>query len=86
MNILVFSSSKKLPGKLKLRRRKGVVDEVRFVGLEEFSTLLKAATTPTLCYLDISALEESKIAAYLRSLNKKENILYGIIDPRIRVS
>ncbi len=81
MNILVFSSSKKLPEKLRLRRRKGVVDDVRFVGLEEFSAVLKVATAPTLCYLDISAIEESKIAGYLRSLKKKENVLYGIIDP-----
>ncbi len=81
MNILIFSPNKKLPEKLKLRRRQGVVDEVRFVGLEEFSVLLKAASAPTLCYLDISAVEASKIAGYLRRLNRKENILYGIIDP-----
>jgi hypothetical protein len=85
VNILVFSRSKELPEKMKLRRRKGVVDDVRFVGLEEFSALLKATATPTLCYLDIASIEESTIAGYLRNLNKKENILYGIIDPRGKI-
>jgi hypothetical protein len=81
VNILLFSRSKKLPEKLRLRRRKGVVDDVRFVRLEEFSAVLKATVAPTLCYLDLSAIEESKIAGYLRSLKRKDNVLYGIIDP-----
>jgi hypothetical protein len=81
VNILVFSRSKKLSEKLKLRRRKDVVDDVRFARLEDFSALLKATVAPTLCYLDISAIEESKIAGYLRNLKKKDNFLYGIIDP-----
>lgn len=81
MNILVFTRSKKLAEKLKLRRRKGVVEDVRFARLEEFPALLKAASEPILCYLDISGIEETKIAGYLRSLKKKENVLYGIIDP-----
>lgn len=81
MNILVFTRSKKLPEKLKLRRRKDVVEDVRFVRLEEFPALLKAATGPTFCYLDISGIEETKISGYLKSLKKKENVLYGIIDP-----
>lgn len=85
MNILIFSQSKKLPEKLKLRRRKGVVDGVRFVRVEEFSALLKAASGPTFCYLDVSAIEESKIDGYLRSLKKKENVLYGIVDPRGKI-
>ena len=81
MNILIFSRSKKLPEKLKLNRRRGVVEDVRFVSLEDFSAVLKAAVEPTLCYLDITAIEETKVAGYLRSLKKKENVLYGIIDP-----
>jgi hypothetical protein len=81
MKILIFSRSRKLPERLKLTRRKGVVEDVRFVGLEDFSAALKAAADPTLCYLDISAIEESKVAGYLRSLKRKENVLYGIIDP-----
>jgi hypothetical protein len=85
VDILVFSRSKKLPEKLKLRRRKGVVDDVRFMGLEEFSAALKAASAPTLCYLDISTIEERQIAGYLRNLNRKENVLYGIIDPGAKI-
>lgn len=81
MNILVFTRSKKLPEKLKLRRRKGVVEDVRFVRLEEFPAVLKAATGPTLCYLDISGIEDTKRSVYLRSLKKRANVLYGIIDP-----
>jgi hypothetical protein len=82
VNILVFSQNRNLPDKLRLRRRKGVVEEVRYANLSDFSDLVKAASAPTLCYLDVSAIEESKIAVYLRTLKKKDNILYGIIDPR----
>lgn len=80
MNILIVSRSKKLPEKLKLRRRKGMVDEVRFVGAADFPAVLRAAVEPTLCYLDIAGIEETKLAGYLRNLRKKENLLYGIID------
>jgi hypothetical protein len=81
MKILVVSRSKKLPEKLKLRRRKGMVDDVRFVSLEDFPAALKAAVEPTFCYLDISGVEETRVAGFLRNLKKKENVLYGIIDP-----
>jgi hypothetical protein len=80
VTILIFSRSKKLPEQLKLRKRKGLVDEVQFLKPEEFSTRLKTANTPTLCYLDISAIEDAKLPGYLRSLRRKANILYGIID------
>jgi len=81
VNILVFSDSRKLLEKMKLRRRKGVVEEVRFAAFQEFTARLKAVDTPTLCYLDISAVETDKIAGYLRRLRKKENVFYGIVDP-----
>lgn len=81
MNVLVFSRNRKLPEKLKLRRRKGLVDDVSFVGLEQFSGQLKAIDTPTLCYLDLSGIEEKKIQSYLRALRKQDNIVFGIIDP-----
>jgi hypothetical protein len=81
VNILVFSDSKKLPEKMKLRRRQGVVEDVRFAPFQEFAARLKAVDTPTLCYLDISTIEEKKIAGYLRRLRKKDHILYGIVDP-----
>ncbi|MEE8590412.1 MAG: hypothetical protein V3T35_03730, partial [Spirochaetia bacterium] len=81
MNVLVFSRNRTLPEKLKLRRRKGLVDDVSFVGLEQFLDQLKAIDTPTLCYLDLSGIEEKKIQSYLRALRKQDNIVFGIIDP-----
>jgi hypothetical protein len=81
LKILVFSRNRKLPERLRLRRRKGVVDEVDFAGVEEFAQRLKAIDTPTLCYLDVSSLEARKIPQYLRSLRKADKILYGVIDP-----
>ena len=80
MNVLVFSRNRKLPEKLKLRRRKGLVDDVSFVGLEQFSGQLKVIDAPTLCYLDLSGIEGKKIQTYLRALRKKDNIVFGIID------
>ena len=80
MNILIVSRSKKLPEKLMLRRRKGMVDDVRFLSTADFPAVLKAAVEPTLCYLDISGIEQTKLAGFLRSLKKKENFIYGIID------
>jgi hypothetical protein len=85
VNILVFSQNRNLPDKLRLCRRKGVVDGVRYAKIAEFSDLVKAASAPTLCYLDVSTIEDAKIAAYIRALKKKENILFGIIDPRGRI-
>lgn len=81
MRVLVFSRSRKLPDQLKLRKRKGVVDDVLFLKPDEFAAQLKTAASPTLCYFDTSAIEESKIPTYLRRLRQKANILYGIIDP-----
>jgi hypothetical protein len=80
MNIVIFSRSRKLPEKLRFSRRKGMVADVRFVDVEDFSSVLKAITEPSLCYLDISAIEAPKVVGYLRRLDKKENVLYGIID------
>jgi hypothetical protein len=80
MKILVVSRSKKLQEKLKLRRRKGMVEEVRFVSMADFSAELKAAVEPTLCYLDISGMEQTKLSRFLKNLKKNENLLYGIID------
>jgi hypothetical protein len=85
LRILVFSRNRKLPERLRLRRRKGVVDEVGFAGLEEFRRRLKSVDTPTLCYLDVSSIEANKIPQYLRSLRKAEKILYGVIDPTGKV-
>ena len=57
-----------------------MVDEVRFVSTAALSAELKAAVEPTLCYLDISGMEQAKLAGSLRTLRRKENLLYGIID------
>jgi len=80
VNVLVFSRNRKLPEKLKLRKRKGLVDDVGFAGMDQFWGRLKAIDTPTLCYLDLSGIEEKKIQAYLRALRKKDKIVFGIID------
>jgi hypothetical protein len=80
VNVLVFSRNKKLPEKLKLRKRKGLVDDIRYARLEDFSGCLKKITGPTLCYLDLAGIEEQKIAGYLRTLRRRDGLIYGVID------
>jgi hypothetical protein len=81
VQILVFSRNRKLPEKLRFRRRKGIVENVSYAGLEEFAERLKAVNTPTLCYLDVSGIEAGRISSYLRRLKREEKVFYGIIDP-----
>jgi hypothetical protein len=80
VKVLVFSRNKKLPEKFKLRKRKGLVDEVRYLDPKDLAAELKAADSPTLCYLDTASIEESKLDGYLKTLGKNDSVLYGIID------
>lgn len=85
MKILIFSRSRKLPEKLKLRRRKDVVEQIAYVDPGEFTARIKTVRTPTLCYLDVSSLEQDKIPSYLRRLKKNDCIVYGVIDPGSKI-
>ncbi|UCF97184.1 MAG: hypothetical protein JSV89_18730 [Spirochaetaceae bacterium] len=85
MDIVIFTRSRKLPERLKFRKRKGLIDEVSYLRPEQFAPRLKAVDSPTLCYLDTSAIEEGKLTGYLRNLRAKANILYGIIDPNGKI-
>ena len=85
MHVLVFTNNSRLSGKLGLRRRKGLVDEVSYAALKDFSTRLKALNGPTLCYLDVSSLDEAKIAAHVRALARNGSLAFGIVDPARRI-
>jgi hypothetical protein len=81
VHVLVFTGSSRLRAAFKLGRQRGLVSGVDFASCAELPRVLKKLDAPTLCYLDVAELGEARLRACLRSIARKENVVYGLIDP-----
>ena len=86
MDILVFSANKNTKDAFKIRRKGVHFSLPEFFPLSEIGQRLTEINPGSLVYLDLTGVGETDVRRHVRSLSKKSDIYFGVLDPGGKVS
>ena len=86
MDIYVFSGNRKVGECFGITRKTANFTLPQYRPIKDFSRELGKIDQRSLVYLDIWGINETDVSSYLRSLSKKEDIFYGIIDTTAKIT